>query len=426
MKKINLEGLNEQIYYHKTKEGLDVYVWQNKRVNSSFFSLAVKYGSIHTDFKIGNKKYHVPNGIAHFLEHIKFNIDKDTTAHDVFNNNGADANAFTTFLYTSYVLYTTNNINKNLNTLLDFVYNPYFTKTIINKEKPIIVEEANMGIDDPYNSAFFSSLKQIFSHSNYRNTITGTEDDINSITQKDIELVYNIFYHPENMFLIATGNVNPYEIAKICDENLGSKTFNEYQKPIIITPKEDKKIEDTYKEDENNVINTRVRYSIKIPLKYYSDFTKLELRLYLGIILQNNFGFTSDFNNEMTNEGLINSMYESVFFMDDYAIVIVNAETEYKDEVIEKLKNKFNNLELKKEDFLRKKKVNIASLILQFEHVEVINDSIADDLIEYDGIVSNIKPIYESLSYDNALSIMNSLNNHSSGVYVMKPNKKQN
>ena len=425
MKKIDLVGLNEKIYYHKTKEGLDVYVWQNRQVNGSFFSLSVKYGSNHTDFKIGNKTYHVPCGIAHFLEHIKFNIDKDTTAHDIFTNNGADANAFTTFLYTSYVIYTTNNIDKNLNSLLDFVYNPYFTKAIISKEKPIIVEEANMGLDDPYNSSFFSNFKQIFSKSHYRNYITGTSGDINSITLDDIVLVYNTFYHPQNMFLIVTGNVNPYEIAKICDENLGSKEFKEYVKPSIIVPKEDKKIKNTYKEEENNVVNTRVRYAIKIPLKYYSDFTKLELRLYLGIILQNNFGFTSDFNEEMTNEGLIISMYHSVFFMDDYLIVIVNSETDYKDEVIEKVKEKFNNLVLKKEDFLRKKRVNIASLILQFDNVEAVNDSIADDIIEYNGIVSDIKPIYESLSYENALNIMNSLNDHNSAVYVMKPNKKQ-
>lgn len=39
--------------------------------------------------------------------------------------------------------------------LLDFVYNPYFTKKSVAKEKGIIVEEANMGLDDAYSIVFF-------------------------------------------------------------------------------------------------------------------------------------------------------------------------------------------------------------------------------------------------------------------------------
>ena len=425
MKKIKLEGLDEQVYYHKTKEGLDVYIWQNKNVNSSFFSLSVKYGSNHTDFKIGNNSYHVPTGMAHFLEHIKFNIDKDTTAHDIFNNNGADANAFTTFLYTSYVVYTTDNIKKNLDTLLDFVYNPYFTKSMIIKEKPIIIEEANMGKDSSYNTAFYSHLEQILSKSHYRNRIVGTEEDINSINLKDIELVYKTFYHPENMFLVVTGNVNPYEIAKICDENLQNKSFDKYQNPTIIVPKEEKKINETFKEEEGNIVSTRVKCGLKIPISSLKKYTKIELRMYLNLILQNNFDLTSNFIEDLTNEGLVTTCFYSLFFMDEYIVIIISAETDYKDEVIERIKNKLNSLELIKEDFLRMVKVNIANLILQFDNIEQFNDSITDDLINYDKIISDFKPIYENLTYEKALDIIKSIKDNTCAVYVMKPNKKQ-
>ena len=44
-----------------------------------------------------------------FLEHVKFNIDEDTTAHDKFYKIGGDSNAFTTFDYTSYLVFATKN-----------------------------------------------------------------------------------------------------------------------------------------------------------------------------------------------------------------------------------------------------------------------------------------------------------------------------
>ena len=184
MKEIILEGLNEKIYEYSTKCGLKVYMWVNERVTSTFMSLSVKYGSIHNKFKIGKKVYEVPNGVAHFLEHIKFNIDANTVAHDEFYKLGADSNAFTTFEYTSYIVYATKNLDKVLNLLLDYVYNPYFTKKMITKEKGIILEEANMTEDDPYSVIFYENLKSVLQKSNFREVITGTKDDIKEISSR--------------------------------------------------------------------------------------------------------------------------------------------------------------------------------------------------------------------------------------------------
>ena len=117
MQEIKLVGLNETIYEHITPEGLTVYMWVNKKVKSTLMTLSVKYGSIDTKFKIHQKKYEVPSGTAHFLEHVKFNMQNNVTAHDEFLKVGGDANAFTTFDYTSYIVFTTKNIIENLNIL---------------------------------------------------------------------------------------------------------------------------------------------------------------------------------------------------------------------------------------------------------------------------------------------------------------------
>ena len=260
MKEIKLKGLNETIYEHTTKEGLKVYMWVNDKIKSAYMALSVRYGSIDTKFKINNTTYEVPNGIAHFLEHIKFNVDDSTTAHDLFYKIGSDANAFTTFKYTSYMVFTTDKKDECLNTLLDFVYNPYFTTKMINKEKGIIIEEANMGDDDPYSLIFYKSLQNTFKNSKYRNKITGTKEDIKNIDIKDIKLVYNSFYHPKNMFLTIMGNINPYEMALIVDNNLSKKDFGEYQNPTVIKDNEPNRVVKEYDEVLCNVTYPNIKY----------------------------------------------------------------------------------------------------------------------------------------------------------------------
>ena len=49
--------------------------------------------------------------------------------------------------------------------------------------------------------------------------------------------VFNAFYHPENMLLVVTGNVNPYEVIKICESYYEKVNVPSYQNPKIIYPK---------------------------------------------------------------------------------------------------------------------------------------------------------------------------------------------
>ena len=115
METIKIQGVNEEIYKTISNDVLLIYIWKNPYAKSFNLTLNVKYGSIHTEFNIGSNKYQVPDGIAHFMEHIKFNVKKDVTANDLFDPLGSDINAFTTFKYTSYLVYGPNKIKENLN-----------------------------------------------------------------------------------------------------------------------------------------------------------------------------------------------------------------------------------------------------------------------------------------------------------------------
>ena len=425
MKEIELKGLNETIYEHTTKEGLKVYMWVNDKIKSAYMALSVRYGSIDTKFKINNITYEVPNGIAHFLEHIKFNVDDNTTAHDLFYKIGSDANAFTTFKYTSYMVFTTDKKKECLNTLLDFVYNPYFTTKMINKEKGIIIEEANMGDDDPYSLMFYNSLQNTFKNSKYRNKITGTKEDIKNINLKDIKLVYDNFYHPKNMFLTIMGNINPYEMALVVDKNLSKKDFGEYQNPIVIKDNEPNRVVKEYDEVLCNVTYPNIKYNIKIPLNNFKGIHPLLLKAGINLILNINLGSTSEFKDELLTKGLIDSMYYSTNIFDDYILISLNIVTKYVKEVINRVEDKLKNLEINEKDMRRKKNAALAGLILGFEDIEIVSNHLESDLIEYGDIIDNQKELLENQSIKDIENILNKIDYNNVSINVFMPNNNQ-
>lgn len=421
MKEIEFKGLKEKVYVHEHKSGLITYMWVNEKVKSCFMSLTVPYGSVHTEFKVQNKKYKVPNGIAHFLEHIKFNESDDFTAHDFFYKTGADANAYTTFDHTTYTIYTTSSQEENLNHLLDYVYNPYFTKKIIQKEKGIIVEEANMTKDDVYSVAYFKHLQNLLKFSKYQNIITGEPEEIKEITLDDVLNVYNSFYHPANMFLCITGNINPYEMAKIIDNNLDQKEFGKFIKPSNICKKEVKEVVKDYEEMNLNVISPKVRYGVKLPKSKFKNYSDWQLNVIFKIILAMNFGATSDFKENLVNSGLITEMYATAQMIEDYIILFIVADTKYPKEVIPKIEEKLNDLNIDEKIIERKKKANIASIILSFDDVEGVNNSLVMDLIEYKSLNLDILDDIKNLDYTMFKEIKDNISLKESSILVINP-----
>lgn len=424
MEKIIIKGLKEEVYYEKLPSGLDVYLWQNEKCNSFFASLNVKYGSIHTDFKLkkSKKTYHVPNGVAHFLEHLNFN-SKEGDVYSIFDKLGSDINAFTTFEYTSYHVTGANNVNKNINALLDYVYTPYFTKQLVNNEKGIILEEAKSGLDNPGNIFFYKKLENTLIKDNRKNRVIGNLEDIKDITLDDVELAYNTFYHPENMFMVVTGNIDLYATMACIKENMSKKEFEKYQEPEVLKIKEPSKVVKKFEKIEGNVQEPLASVIIKMPQSKLKISTKNNI-LY-SLILKCNFGATSEFKNELIDNKLVTGLDFSRTSVTDNILVAINARTKYPEEVIKMIKEKLNNLSVNKEDFERKKRASIASLVFLYDDAEEVNMNIQDDIIysKNHKVIDDIKEIYENLKYEDALELLEKLNFDNISVLIMEQKK---
>lgn len=427
MKEIQIEGLDEKYYYDECDCGLPIYMWVNDKVNNFYITLNCKYGAIDTEFKLKDeKKYHtVPAGVAHFLEHVNFNLPNGEDATEYFNKLGSSSNAFTTNEFTAYEVFGATSFKENLEHLLNYVYEPYFTKKLVEKEKGIIIEEVNMGKDDPARRFYYGANDCIFVKDKRKFYITGDIEDVKNTTVEDLELVYNTFYHPKNMFLVITGNFNAEEAVAIIKENLKNKSFEPYKMPVIKCEKEPVSVNVPYKEVEVNVEMPRLKVTYKMDRNNFKNIDDLTLRIYLGILLRNNFGATSLFReNLLENELVTGISYEREIY-NNIVVISVSCETKYPTEVLEKIREKLANLEIEEDDLLRRKRCNIASLINDYDDIEYINSEIQDSIITYGKLIPNMYEYYSSMKLETANKVIKNINLENESVFILKPLEKK-
>ncbi len=139
MNKLAYDMIEEVIYKEEFANGLCVYLLPKPEMAKTYGIFSTDYGSIDQTFvPIGQtEKITVPEGVAHFLEHKMFEKeDRDVFAD--FGKQGASANAYTSFTKTAYLFAATDQINKNVETLLDFVQNPYFPNNRLKKKRGLL------------------------------------------------------------------------------------------------------------------------------------------------------------------------------------------------------------------------------------------------------------------------------------------------
>ena len=243
------KSLRECYYKMCHKSGLNVYVFP-KKLTVSYALFGTKYGSVDNSFQFGesDKILSVPNGIAHYLEHRMFTQRDGSDITERFSEYGADANAYTSFNKTVYLFSCTENFDKSLGALLDFVTQPYFTQELVEKERGIIIEEIKMGEDNPYDRCFFGLLEAMYQNNSVRINIAGTQESVSHITADMLNECYRAFYNPSNMALVVCGDVTPEQVMFIVEQHIPSSFVSVETKRIYEhEPKEVfKKIHESY------------------------------------------------------------------------------------------------------------------------------------------------------------------------------------
>ncbi|MBO0424273.1 EF-P 5-aminopentanol modification-associated protein YfmH [Enterococcus plantarum] len=318
MNKKEYPQINEVLYTEVLENGLTVYLLPKKEYNKTYGLFTTNYGSIDNEFvPIGESDFvKVPDGIAHFLEHKMFEKE-DGDVFQQFGRQGASANAFTSFTKTSYLFSTTDQVEKNLETLLNFVQEPYFTKETVDKEKGIIGQEIQMYLDDSNWRLFFGTLGNLYPKHPLHIDIAGTVESIDEITAEDLYTCYNTFYHPSNMTLFVVGKMDPEEMMAFIRKNQSAKTFAEAEPIKRHFPKET--ATDIIKESSISMAISRSK--VIVGLKGLDEVPTdgkalLKYKTTANLLFQLLFGNTSQNYLTMYNEGLLDDSFGYEFSLD--------------------------------------------------------------------------------------------------------------
>ena len=159
------------------------------------------------------------NGLSHFLEHLFFKGSQKYPSIQAIAKEldalGANYNAFTGEEHTGfYVQSDSRDFKKSLDILSDMFLNPLFPESEVEKEKGVILEEANMYRDVPQMHVSVLSQAQMFPNSPLGWNLVGTPESVKNISRGDIANYFQAGYTPSTTTVVICGNPKNFDWEK--------------------------------------------------------------------------------------------------------------------------------------------------------------------------------------------------------------------
>ncbi|QKY69081.1 EF-P 5-aminopentanol modification-associated protein YfmH [Lentibacillus sp. CBA3610] len=405
MNKLSYDHIEEVIYKEKLRNGLSVFLLPKPEMAKTYGIFSTDYGSIDQTFVPINGTEHVtvPEGVAHFLEHKMFE-KADRDVFDDFGKQGASANAYTSFTKTAYLFAATNHIEQNVETLLDFVQDPYFTEESVEKEKGIIAQEIEMYNDQPDWRSFTGTLKAMFHQHPVKIDIPGTVDSIQTMTKDDLYTCYNTFYHPENMTLFIAGNFDVQQMMDLIRHNQASKDFAKMEDINRAYPKEPDSVAEKEKNITMPVQVPKCTVGIKESSSELTGEAFLKQDLLQDMVVDFYFSKGGPFYQQLYDQQLIDaSFYFDTSLEKNFGYTFIGGNTSEPDQFADKVRELLgstNNKVFSAEEVERMKKKKIGQLLRAMNSLEFM----ANQYIHYDIVgvdLFTIIPFIQSLTVDD-------------------------
>ncbi|MBC2099106.1 insulinase family protein [Listeria booriae] len=345
MQKQSFDQLKEAVYHETLDNGLQVYVLPKHGFSKTFAIFTTNYGSIDNEFvPLGQEAFtRVPDGIAHFLEHKLFEKE-DGDVFFKFGEKGAFTNAFTSFTRTAYLFSSTSNVKENLETLVDFVQEPYFTEETVEKEKGIIGQEIQMYDDDADFRVYFGAIENMYHHHPVKIDIAGTVESIADIDKDLLYLCYNTFYHPSNMILFIVGNVDPEQAIDQVRANQAKKTFAPAKPIKRHFPDEPKSVAVPKKTLKFPVQIAKNLVAIKEDIGLLRGKEAVQHEMTGDIMLELLFGTTSAAYLDLYDQGIIDDTFGFDYSLQDsFSFVLIGGDAKDPDLQESKIKETLEN-----------------------------------------------------------------------------------
>lgn len=421
IKEARNELLNEKYYDIDHPSGLKILVMPKENYSSTYAIFATKYGSIDTMIQMSDGSFkEIPEGTAHFLEHKLFESE-DLDAFERFAKTGASANAYTSFERTGYLFSCSANFKKNLEILLDFVQNPYFTQATVEKEQGIIGQEIDMYKDAPDWEVMFNCLRTMYHNLPVRIDIAGTQESIAQITAKTLYGCYDNFYNLHNMVLAVAGNANVDEIVEVADKVLKPVEGKMAQRKVIDEPEE---VIDSYIEEKLSVATPQFMFGFKESWDTPERTTKEEISM--EILLDMISGQSSELYKRLFDGKLINNSFGFEYFTGfGYSCVLFAGESNDPKKVAEEIVGeigRFRETGFDETAFERTKKKLYGRMIMGMNDIEGLANNMAVSYFAGEDVFTDFE-IFKTVTLDDVNDIFKkTLDENRSVLSVINPN----
>ena len=180
---------------------------------------------INLKFKCGAVKDTIP-GLAHFTEHMLFSGTDKLTKEDVSKKffSVLECNAATSMYSIDFrgkIL--TGELATFLSNVFMLIDESTFTSSAIEKEKKVVFQEINRGLDNySYLANSFNSYN-LFQHNIYKYNILGTKKTIGSITSDDVKQFVKKYFVANNIECKVLSPLPLKKVKKIIIDSIESK-----------------------------------------------------------------------------------------------------------------------------------------------------------------------------------------------------------
>lgn len=412
MKTTNYEQIQETLYSKKLENGLEVYLLPKREMAKTFAVFTTEYGSIDQTFTpLGkDEQVTVPEGIAHFLEHKLFEKEDRDVFQD-FSKQGASPNAFTSFTSTAYLFSATSEISENVQTLLDFVQNPYFSDESVEKEKGIIAQEIRMYDDQPDWRSFFGTIQSLFEEHPVKIDIAGTVDSIQDITKEDLYTCYETFYHPSNMTFFLAGNFDPETMMKQIEDNQNSKSFAPPEDIKRSYPSEPTGVANKHKVIEMPVSVSKCLVGVKEDTSSLTKDTFLQTDMIKSMVLDHFFSKSGEYFEKLYKEDLVDDSFSfETHLHKTFGFTILGGNTREPEQFQKRVKEMLHELkerDITDEEFERMKKKRIGQFLRSMNSLEFI----ATTFVQYRHLGIDLFQVLPEIEKLTKQDVMNHIQN---------------
>ncbi|NMP21480.1 EF-P 5-aminopentanol modification-associated protein YfmH [Sulfobacillus harzensis] len=415
--------IGERPVREQLDSGLTIFVLPKPGMKKTYATYATHYGSIDSHFRRPDtgQEVHVPDGIAHFLEHKMYEKPEGRDVFERFAELGAYTNAYTEYTSTTFLFSATSEIDACLETLVRLVEEPYFTPENVEKEKGIIEQEIRMYLDMPGDRLHSNLMQALYQKNPVRLDIAGSVESIRTITPDDLYVCYQTFYHPSNMVFFVAGDVEPRHIIDHLAQLEASRQLKPSGSIGRLFPEEPRAVQDKRIEKNMPVAAPLFLMGYKDPAGLRGA-ELLRRDIVMGLMWSLLLGPSSRLFNDLYQAGLINERFSAHYSSAEaYAMSALGGETPDPEKLEAVLLERLATEPFNVDDLARLKRKELGEFVGLFENLEDL--AYAFNAYYFRGVdLSLIPEMLESVTLDDIEAARRDhLREESRAVSLVKP-----